>query len=391
MSTLNTTPSAERPHIGFFGLRNAGKSSLVNRFTGQQVSLVSEVKGTTTDAVKKTMELLPLGPVVIIDTAGYDDEGALGEMRIQATLKALGSCDIALLVTENEKLLPSEEELLGLIKGRGIPFLLMHNKADLLEKQAADEIYVSAKSGAGIEALKETVARILGDRVKEIRFVSDFINAGETVIFVCPIDESAPKGRLILPQQLAIRDVLDAGGIALTVQPEQLTQALQNLQTPPALVVTDSQVFGKVMKMVPQSIPLTSFSILMARYKGFLETALRGANSLDALGDGAKILISEGCTHHRQCNDIGTVKMPGWLKEYTGKSLDFSFTSGHTFPDDLGEYDLVIHCGGCMLNDAEMKSRRIAAEEQGVSFTNYGTVIAKMNGILERSTEILNQ
>ncbi len=389
--SLNTTPSAERLHIGFFGLRNAGKSSLVNRFTGQQVSLVSEIKGTTTDAVKKTMELLPLGPVVIIDTAGYDDEGTLGEMRVQATLQALGSCDIALLVTENEKLLPPEEELLSLIKGKDIPYLIVHNKADLLEAQSAENIYVSAETGEGIDALKETVARLLGNKTKEIHFIGDFINAGDTVILVCPIDESAPKGRMILPQQLAIRDVLDKGALAYTVQPEQLTQAINNLSAPPALVVTDSQAFGRVMKMVPESIPLTSFSILMARYKGFLDAALKGANALDNLQNGAKILISEGCTHHRQCNDIGTVKMPGWLKNYTGKELEFEFTSGHTFPESLDDYDLIVHCGGCMLGDAEMKNRQLTAEKQNVPFTNYGTVIAKMSGILDRSTQILNK
>lgn len=389
--SLNTTPAAERIHIGFFGLRNAGKSSLVNRFTGQQISLVSEVKGTTTDAVKKTMELLPLGPVVIIDTAGFDDEGALGEMRVQATLKALNSCDIALLVTENEELNEQENELLELIKSKEIPYLIVHNKADLTERQDGGKIYVSAKSGEGVEALKETVARLLSGKTKEIRFVSDFINAGDTVIFVCPIDESAPKGRLILPQQLAIRDVLDSGALAYTVQPEQLVQALQNLQTPPALVVTDSQAFGRVMKMVPDSVPLTSFSILMARYKGFLDNALNGAKALDSLADGAKVLISEGCTHHRQCNDIGTVKMPKWLSGYTQKRLEFEFTSGHTFPEDLSKYDLIVHCGGCMLNDAEMKNRRLAAQAQQVPFTNYGTVIAKMNGILDRSIEILKK
>ena len=387
--SLNTTPSAERLHIGFFGLRNVGKSSLVNRFTGQEVSLVSEIKGTTTDAVKKTMELLPLGPVVIIDTAGYDDEGTLGEMRVQATLKALDSCDIALLVTENEELNEQENELLSLIKSKEIPYLTVHNKADLAEKQNDGKIRVSALSGDGIEELKETVARLTKGREKELHFVSDFITEGDTVIFVCPIDESAPKGRMILPQQLAIRDTLDKGALAYTVQPEQLPKALENLQNPPALVVTDSQAFGKVMKMVPENIPLTSFSILMARYKGFLNAALEGANALDSLENGAKVLISEGCTHHRQCNDIGTVKLPGWLKNYTKKELDFEFTSGHSFPENLGDYDLIIHCGGCMLNDAEMKSRRLAAEKQQTPFTNYGTVIAKMNGILPRSIEII--
>lgn len=389
--SLNTTPSAERVHIGFFGLRNAGKSSLVNRFTGQELSLVSEVKGTTTDAVKKPMELLPLGPVVIIDTAGFDDEGTLGEMRVQATKKALDSCNIALLVTENDKLQKQENELLSLIKSKEIPYLIIRNKADLAKKREDDRIYVSAKSGEGVEELKETVARLVKSGGKEIRFIADFINKGDTVVFVCPIDESAPKGRLILPQQLAIRDTLDAGALAYTVQPEQLVQALESLKEPPTLIVTDSQAFGKVMKLVPSDIPLTSFSILMARYKGFLDAALSGANALDSLQNGARVLISEGCTHHRQCNDIGTVKMPTWLKNYTKKELDFEFTSGHTFPENLGKYDLIVHCGGCMLGDAEINSRRLTAAEQKTPFTNYGMIIAKMNGILERSTEILNK
>ena len=386
---LNDTPSSERLHIGFFGIRNAGKSSLVNRITNQQVSLVSDVKGTTTDAVKKSMELLPLGPVVIIDTAGIDDEGELGEMRVAATKEVLKTCDIAILVTENEKLVKSEIELLRVIKTKDIPYLIVHNKADIQEKFSEDKIYVSAKTGDGIEELKEIIAKILVDKIKEIHFISDFISEGDTVILVCPIDESAPKGRLILPQQLAIRDILDKNAVAITIQPEELTKTLSKLNEPPALVVTDSQVFGKVMKLVPESIPLTSFSILMARYKGFLYTALEGAKALDSLNDGSKVLISEGCTHHRQCNDIGTVKLPRWLDEYTKKKLNFEFTSGHGFPDNLSDYDLVIHCGGCMLNDNEMKNRRLTAEKQQVPFTNYGTVIAKMNGILERSTQIL--
>lgn len=389
--SLNTTPSSERLHIGFFGLRNAGKSALVNRITNQPVSLVSDIKGTTTDAVKKSMELLPLGPVVIIDTAGIDDEGELGELRVEATKNELKSCDIAILVTENDKLTKPEIELLKVIKSKDIPYLIVHNKADLQSELPADKIYVSAKTGDGIEALKETMAKLLSDKVKEIHFVSDFINEGDHVLLVCPIDDSAPKGRLILPQQQAIRDILDKGGLATVVQPEQLTQALQALTTPPALVVTDSQVFGKVMKLVPESIPLTSFSILMARYKGFLYTALHGAQALDTLPYGAKVLISEGCTHHRQCNDIGTVKLPGWLEQYTGKDLRFDFTSGHGFPNDLHGYDLIIHCGACMLGDAEIKNRRLTAEQQQVPFTNYGTVIAKMNGILDRSIEIIKQ
>ncbi len=388
---LNDTPSSERLHIGFFGIRNAGKSSLVNRITNQQVSLVSEVKGTTTDAVKKSMELLPLGPVVIIDTAGIDDEGELGEKRVLATREVLKACDIAILVTENEKLNKAEVELLKVIKSKDIPYLIVHNKADLQSEFSDDKIYVSAVTGDGIEELKETIAKLLSDKIKEIHFVSDFISEGDAVILVCPIDESAPKGRLILPQQLAVRDIIDKGGLALVVQPEELTKAIENLKTPPALVVTDSQAFKRVMTLVPESIPLTSFSILMARYKGFLYTALEGANELDKLNYSSKILISEGCTHRRQCNDIGTVKLPKWIEEYTNKKFRFEFTSGHGFPEDLSGYDLVIHCGGCMLNDNEMKNRRLTAEKQQVPFTNYGTVIAKMNGILERSIEIIKQ
>ena len=352
------------------------------------MSVVSDVKGTTTDAVKKSMELLPIGAVVIIDTPGFDDEGELGEKRVESARKILVSCNVAVLVTENEKLSSDELELLKLIKNRDIPYLIAHNKSDITGSRDG-KLYVSAKTGEGIEKLKEELAKITGTLGKEIHFVSDFINEGDTVILVCPIDESAPKGRMIMPQQLAIRDIIDKGGVATVVQPEQLEGALKNLSASPALVVTDSQVFSDVMKMVPESIKLTSFSILMARYKGFLNAAVKGAQALDLLGDGARVLISEGCTHHRQCNDIGTVKLPNWLKAYTNKELSFEFTSGHGFPADLSCYDLVLHCGGCMLNDAEMKSRMDTAEKQKIPFTNYGTVIAKMNGILERSTEII--
>ena len=385
---LNSTPSSERVHIGFFGVRNAGKSSLVNRITNQDMSVVSDVKGTTTDAVKKSMELLPVGAVVIIDTPGFDDEGELGEKRVEKARKILLSCNVAILVTENEKLSHDELELLKLIKNRDIPYLIVHNKSDLTAAKEG-KIYVSAATGEGIEALKSEIARITGTLGKEGHFVSDFISEGDTVILVCPIDESAPKGRLILPQQLAVRDILDKRGIATVVQPEQLSSTLANLREPPALVVCDSQVFGKVMKLVPESIKLTSFSILMARYKGFLSEAIKGAKALDKLSDGARVLISEGCTHHRQCNDIGTVKLPGWLTSYTDKKLNFEFTSGHGFPSDLSGYDIVIHCGGCMLNDAEMKSRMDSAVKQKILFTNYGTVIAKMNGILDRSIEVI--
>ena len=385
---LNSTPASERVHIGFFGIRNAGKSSLVNKITNQDMSVVSDVKGTTTDAVKKSMELLPIGAVVIIDTPGFDDIGELGEKRIESARKILLSCNVAVLVTENERLNPDELELLKLIKNRDIPYLIVHNKADLTGAKEG-KLYVSTVTGDGIETLKNELAKITGTLGKEIHFVSDFINKGDAVILVCPIDESAPKGRLILPQQLAVRDIIDKGGTAIVIQPEQLTQTLENLKRSPALVVTDSQAFAKVMKLVPSEIKLTSFSILMARYKGFLGTAIKGAEELDSITDGAKVLISEGCTHHRQCNDIGTVKLPNWLEKYTGKKLNFYFTSGHGFPNDLSEYDMVVHCGGCMLNDAEMKSRMETAEKQKIPFTNYGTIIAKMNGILNRSIEII--
>ncbi len=385
---LNSTPASERVHIGFFGIRNAGKSSLVNKITNQDMSVVSDVKGTTTDAVKKSMELLPVGAVVIIDTPGFDDEGELGKKRVESARKILSSCNVAILVTENEKLNSDELELLKLIKNRDIPYLIVHNKSDITGSKEG-KLYVSTVTGEGIEKLKEEIARITGTLGKEIHFVSDFIKSGDTVILVCPIDESAPKGRMIMPQQLAIRDIIDKGATATVVQPEQLEGALNNLNKPPALVVTDSQVFGKVSKLVPESIRLTSFSVLMARYKGFLNTAVKGAQALDALNEGARVLISEGCTHHRQCNDIGTVKLPSWLKAYTGKELNFDFTSGHGFPGDLTDYDLVVHCGGCMLNDAEMQNRMKTAETQKIPFTNYGTAIAKMNSILDRSIEII--
>lgn len=385
---LNETPTAERTHIGFFGLRNAGKSSLVNRITNQEVSLVSDVKGTTTDPVKKSMELLPLGPVTIIDTPGFDDEGTLGEMRVRRTKEVLSTCDIAVFVTDNDTLSTPEEELLAIIRQREIPCLVVHNKTDLTEKKLPDtgtEFYVSAKDGTGIQELKNALAASLDRRAKETKFVGDFIQAGDLVILVTPIDSSAPKGRMILPQQQAIRDILDAGASSVVTQVETLSACLDRLNTPPALVITDSQAFAKVMKLVPEDIPLTSFSILMARYKGFLDEAVRGAAAIDHLQEHARVLISEGCTHHRQCEDIGTVKLPNWLKGHTGKELDLSFTSGNGFPDDISEYDLIIHCGGCMLHDNEIKNRMNLAVAAGVPFTNYGTAIAHMNGILERS------
>lgn len=408
--SLNDTPMAERTHIGFFGLRNAGKSSLVNRITDQEMSLVSDVKGTTTDPVKKSMELLPLGPVTIIDTPGYDDEGSLGELRIKKTREVLKICDIAVLVTEHTDLTPSEKELLELIKGRSVPYVIVRNKCDIDEGREADDagnkteltggsgnkdgstddagkidIRVSAVTGEGIKELKEDIARLAKETDKSMRFVADLLTKGDIVVLVIPIDTSAPKGRLILPQQQAIRDILDAGAVSMVTGVEDLPDTLSSLKKKPALVITDSQAFGKVMKMVPESIPLTSFSILMARYKGFLKEALKGAEMIGRLKDGAKVLICEGCTHHRQCEDIGTVKLPKWLKEYTGRDLNLSFTSGHGFPEDLSPYDLIIHCGACMLNDREVAARMEAAGTSSVPFTNYGTAIAFMNGILARS------
>lgn len=390
---LNSTPAGERLHIGFFGCRNAGKSSLVNALTGQQLSVVSDVAGTTTDPVKKAMELLPLGPVLIIDTPGYDDTGTLGEKRVEATRTILRKCDIAVLVADATKPKNSvETELEDLFRARGIPFIEVKNKADLLPQQKSDTkttIYTSARDGSGIEALKSAIAGAVQADTPRQRIVGDLIQPGDFVVLVIPIDAAAPKGRLILPQQQTIRDILDAGGVAAAVRDTELARMLQNAGRPPALVITDSQAFKKVSALVPKAVPLTSFSILMARHKGFLRPAVQGANALDTLPDPAHILISEGCTHHRQCDDIGTVKLPRWLKAYTKKTLQFTFSGGGTFADDLTPFDLVIHCGGCMLNEAEMQYRMQGAAAQGVPFTNYGTAIAKMNGILARSISML--
>ncbi|MBQ7741274.1 MAG: [Eubacterium sp.] len=384
---LNSTPMSERAHIGFFGLRNAGKSSLVNSITNQSLSLVSNVKGTTTDLVKKSMELLPFGPVVIIDTPGIDDTGELGSKRVEVAKSAVGLCDIAVLITENDELKDAEKDLIKAFKMHNTDYIVVKNKSDI--NVYSDGIYVSALTGEGVDELKGIIASRLAKSEKHVRFIADFIFEGDTVILVTPIDESAPKGRMILPQQLAIRDIIDFHAKCIVVQVEELSDTINMLKESPALVVTDSQAFERVMKIVPPHIPLTSFSILMARYKGFLNVALEGAKKLDTLKNNDKILIAEGCTHRRQCGDIGTVKLPKWIKAYTGKKLHFDFTSGHGFEGDLTGYALVIHCGGCMLGDKEMQSRRDKAIKQGVGFTNYGTVIAKINGILERSTEII--
>ena len=390
--SLNSTVSAERVHIGFFGLRNAGKSSLVNAVTGQKLSVVSEVLGTTTDPVKKAMELLPLGPVVIIDTPGIDDEGKLGEQRVARALQILRQTDIAILVVDGHKgLQTADRELIELFKNRNLPYITVYNKADLLPeipKETETEIYVSSGTKAGIFELKEKIARMVKSNESDRKIVADLVKAGDTVILVTPIDSAAPKGRLILPQQQTLRELLEAGVVSMVVRESELKEALDSLKTPPALVVTDSQAFQIVSQTVPREIPLTSFSILFARYKGDLAAVIGGAAALDRLKEGDKVLISEGCTHHRQCKDIGTVKLPGWIENYTGKKLSYSFTSGTEFPEDVSEYALVVHCGGCMLNEKEMKSRLKICTEQGVPVTNYGIAIAQMHGILKRSIEM---
>lgn len=389
---LNETPSAERLHIGFFGRRNAGKSSLVNAFTGQELSVVSDVKGTTTDPVRKSMELLPLGPVVIIDTPGYDDEGALGEMRVRKTKQVLNRIDIAILVVDATVGIKScEEELLALIKKKNIPYLIAFNKADLLEEIPEDtkeQVYVSAVHYQNIETLKEKTGKLGKAETGKLQLVGDLIHPDQLVVLVIPIDKAAPKGRLILPQQMVIRDILEADASAICVKEYELRGLLEKLAEKPALVITDSQVFAKVSADVPVDIPLTSFSILMARYKGLLETAVKGVRAIESLKDGDKILISEGCTHHRQCDDIGTVKIPRWLKNYTDAKITIETSSGRDFPENLSSYALVIHCGGCMLTEREVRYRMKCAEDQNVPITNYGTVIAYMQGILQRSLEI---
>ena len=386
--SLNNTPSGERIHIGFFGRRNAGKSSLVNAVTGQELSVVSDVKGTTTDPVYKAMELLPLGAVEIIDTPGYDDEGMLGELRVKKTRQILAKTDIAVLVVDiSVGMGDCENELVQLFKEREIPCIIAYNKADLSDREinSDNEITVSARNKKNIHELKEKIAALAEKCGNERRIIGDLLNAGDMVVLVTPIDESAPKGRMILPQVQTLRDILDADAIAVFSKPEQLAQTLKKLSAPPKMVVTDSQVFGRVNEIVPEDVPLTSFSILMARYKGFLDTAIKGAVAIDSLKEGDKILISEGCTHHRQCGDIGSVKLPNMLKKHTGKNFEIVLSSGRDFPEDLTEYALVIHCGGCMLNEKEVAYRRKLAEMQGVPFTNYGTALAKFSGILERS------
>lgn len=388
---LQDTPSAERVQIGFFGCRNAGKSSLVNAVTNQEMAVVSPVKGTTTDPVTKAMELLPLGPVLIIDTPGIDDEGGLGAQRVKRTKQILNRIDCAVLVVDSVAgKTKADEELLSLFQGKRIPFLVAYNKSDLqmpvLSKE--NEVAVSALEKTGIEELKERIAALGKENQKERMLVRDLVKAEDLVVLVTPIDNSAPKGRLVLPQQQTIRDLLEADAIPVVTKENTLKTTLESLGKKPSMVITDSQAFAQVSKDTPLDIPLTSFSILMARYKGFLEGAVQGVAAIETLQDGDKVLICEGCTHHRQCEDIGTVKIPRWLRQHTGKELELVHTSGKDFPEDLSPYRLVIHCGGCMLNEREVAYRQKCAADAGIPFTNYGIAIAYMTGILKRSIEI---
>lgn len=399
--SLNNTPSAERIHIGIFGRRNAGKSSLINALTGQNLAIVSDVKGTTTDPVLKAMELLPLGPVVMIDTPGLDDTGELGALRIQKTYQILNKTDIALVVIDaTVGMTDTDAAILMRIQEKEIPYLLVWNKADQLGTDAElkgdfagsipaeHSILISASTGSHIHELKEKLASLVPPEGNDRRIVSDLIRPGDFVVLVVPIDKAAPKGRLILPQQQTIRDILDTEATAIVTRDTELSDTLNRLGELPSLVITDSQAFEKVARLTPPKVPLTSFSILFARYKGNLNTVVNGARALDTLKDQDTVLICEGCTHHRQCEDIGTVKLPRWIREHTGKSLNFVFTSGTEFPTDLRPYRMIIHCGGCTLNEREMQFRLKCAEDAGIPITNYGTAIAYMKGILERSIQV---
>lgn len=400
---MNETPSADRVHIGFFGRRNAGKSSIVNKVTGQELAVVSDVKGTTTDPVSKAMELLPMGPVVIIDTPGIDDEGHLGELRVRKAKQVLNRVDVAVLVVDATVGKTSvDEELIHIFKEKEIPYLVVYNKADLLKTKGGNRlssdnnlnqnteqsIYASAATGQNIYELKEKIASLAVTDELKLRLVGDLLEPSDFAILVVPIDKAAPKGRLILPQQQTIRDVLEAGAAAIVIKEDELSNTLETLGKKPKLVITDSQVFARVSEETPEDIWLTSFSILFARFKGNLKTAAAGAAALDRLKDGDKILISEGCTHHRQCDDIGTVKLPRWIRNYTGKELEFEYSSGRDFPEDVTKYSLIVHCGGCMLNEREMRYRQKCALDQEIPITNYGIAIAYMQGILKRCVEM---
>ena len=421
---MNETPSADRVHIGFFGRRNAGKSSIVNKVTGQELAVVSDVKGTTTDPVSKAMELLPMGPVVIIDTPGIDDEGHLGELRVRKAKQVLNRVDVAVLVVDATVGKTSvDEELIRIFKEKEIPYLVVYNKADLLKtkdgnpfssenklnqnthagtvkensvsqkqdheiQNTEQSIYASAATGQNIYELKERIASLAVTDELKLRLVGDLLDPSDFAILVVPIDKAAPKGRLILPQQQTIRDVLEAGAAAIVIKEDELSNTLETLGKKPKLVITDSQVFAKVSKETPEDIWLTSFSILFARFKGNLKAAAAGAAAIDRLKDGDKILIAEGCTHHRQCDDIGTVKLPRWIRNYTGKDLEFEYSSGREFPEDVTKYSLIVHCGGCMLNEREMRYRQKCALDQEIPITNYGIAIAYMQGILKRCVEM---
>ncbi len=398
---MNQTPMSERVHIGFFGKRNAGKSSVMNAVTGQDIAVVSDVMGTTTDPVYKSMELLPLGPVVMMDTPGIDDEGELGALRVRKSYQVLNKTDVAVLVIDaTAGISPEDEALLERIRRKKIPYLVVMNKIDLTAEEKGRQIReklglsesrfvpVSASDGSGIRELKEKIAAAARAEEPEKYIVRDLVSPSDFVILVVPIDKAAPKGRLILPQQQTIRDLLDGNAVSVVVKETELGQTLGQLGKKPALVITDSQAFGQVSRDVPEDILLTSVSILFARYKGNLESAVKGVTALDRLEDGDTILISEGCTHHRQCDDIGTVKIPKWIREYTGKEIRIETTSGTEFPDELGKYRLIVHCGGCMLNEREMKYRLSCAQDQGVPMTNYGILIAYVKGILKRSVEV---
>ena len=388
---MNSTPSSERIHIGIFGKRNAGKSSVMNALTGQSLAVVSDVKGTTTDPVSKAMELLPLGPVVMIDTPGIDDEGELGELRVQKSYQVLNRTDIALLVVDGTQGMSTEDErLLDRIREKEIPWIVVFNKSDLASRalpKGKNYLAVSSTTGENIEELKTLVACQIPDRSQGRRIVADLLEPSDFVVLVVPIDKAAPKGRLILPQQQTIRDTLEAGAVSIVVKENELKTTLETLGKKPRLVITDSQVFQRVAEETPEDIALTSFSILFARYKGELKPFVDGVKALESIQDEDKILISEGCTHRRQCNDIGTVKLPMWIRRHTGKEPEFSFTSGMEFPADLSSYKLIVHCGGCMLNEREMRYRLGCACDAGVPITNYGILIAYMNGLLERSLE----
>lgn len=391
---LNSTPSSERIHIAFFGKRNAGKSSLVNAVTGQNISVVSEIKGTTTDPVYKSMELLPAGPVMIIDTPGFDDSGYLGEMRIKKAGQVLRKTDIAVLVVSSEEGLSDEDRTIkSLLESKKIPYITVYSKSDLTgtpipELNPANEIQVSSSSGHNITELKNMIAALADRDKNERKILGDIISPSDIAVLVVPVDEAAPKGRLILPQQMVIREILDKKAVPVITQPETFSQVISCLIQKPRIVITDSQAFGEISARTPEDIPLTSFSILMANYKGVLRQAVSGLKAIDRLKNGDRILISEGCTHHRQCGDIGTVKLPALIKKYTGVSPEFAFTSGTEFPEDISGFSLIIHCGACMLNEREVRARAGQALESDIPFTNYGTAISYMNGILRRTLEI---